>query len=167
MYQVPSEEFLRKNEIEKNKRGKKNWHFVYDRLGNHYHYFGFLAYRSFEKYSWSETKGKVTNLTYFESVASDEASSYYDYEYTVDGVTYTGSDGDHGTRTSVSKPPAQGETITVYYNPKDPSESLVNTNYSDALSDAVIWTLCCGPIFFLFGALLYYLTTRKQPTLQK
>lgn len=167
MYQVPSEEFLRKNEIEKNKRGKKIG--ILFMIGSVIItiIFGFLAYRSFEKYSWSETKGKVTNLTYFESVASDEASSYYDYEYTVDGVTYTGSDGDHGTRTSVSKPPAQGETITVYYNPKDPSESLVNTNYSDALSDAVIWTLCCGPIFFLFGALLYYLTTRKQPTLQK
>lgn len=166
MYQVPSEDFLRQNEINQNKRGRKIG--ILFMVGSVIVtiIFGFLAYRSFEKYSWSETKGKVTHSTYFESVTEDKANSYYDYEYTVDGVTYTGSDGEHGTRTSVSKPPAKGTSITVYYNPKNPSESLVNTNYSNTLSDAVIWTLCCGPIFFLFGALLYFLTTRRQPTPQ-
>jgi hypothetical protein len=83
-------------------------------------------------------------------------------EYTVDGVTYTGKDSDSGSATSIEIPPTKGTSIHVYYNPKDPSESLVDTNYSESLSDAVVWALCCGPIFFLFGALMYFLSTRKS-----
>lgn len=162
MYQVPSEEFLRQNEINQNKRGKKIG--ILFMIGSVVItiIFGFLAYRSFEKYSWSETKGTVTNSTFFESVTNDEANYYYDYEYIVDGVTYTGNDSEQGKYSTVKKPPTKSSSITVYYNPNDPSESLVDTNYSDALSDSVVWTLCCGPIFFLFGALLYFMSSRKQ-----
>lgn len=162
MYQVPSEEFLRQNEIKQNKRGKTIA--ILFMIGSVVItiIFGFLAYQSFQKYSWSETKGTVTNSTFFESVANDEANYYYDYEYIVDGVTYTGNDSENGKYSTVDAPPAEGASITVYYNPNDPSESLVDTNYSDVLSDSVLWTLCCGPIFFLFGALLYFMSTRKQ-----
>jgi hypothetical protein len=166
MYQVPSEEFLRQNEINQNKRGKKIG--ILFMVGSVLItiILGFFAYRSFEKYSWSETKGTVSNSSYFESITDDEARYSYDYEYIVDGVAYTGNDSNFGKRTVIDEPPANGASITVYYNPNDPSESLVDTNYSGALSDAVVWTLCCGPIFFLFGALVYFLSTRKRQTLQ-
>lgn len=164
MYQVPSEEFLRENEIKQNKRGKKIG--ILFMLGSILMtlILGFVAYRSLEKYTWSETTGTVTSSSYFESITEDEARFSYEYTYSVGGITYTGSDSNFGKRTVVNKPPAEGANITVYYNPNDPSESLVATNYSGALSDAVVWSLCCGPIFFLFGALLYFLSTRKQPT---
>lgn len=127
--------------------------------------FGFLAYQSFERYSWSETKGKVTYSTYTRDVTTDDARSYYDYEYTVDDVLYTGNDSETGKSVSVEQPPAEGTTINVYYNPNDPSESLVDTNKSDAFSDFGVWTICCGPIFFIFGAVFYFVSTRKQGNL--
>lgn len=162
MYQVPSEEFLRQNEIKQKKQGKK-WGMIL-MAGSVIItiILGFLAYRSFEKYSWSETKGTVTGSIFLESISLDDASFNYQYEYIIDGVTYTGSDSEHGKYGTVDEPPVKGASITVYYNPNDPSQSLVDTNYSGALSDSVVWTLCCGPIFFLFGALMYFLSTRKS-----
>lgn len=162
MYQVPSEEFLRQNQIKQNKQGKK-WGLIL-MAGSVIItiVLGLLAYQSFEKYSWSETTGTVTVSTHFEDILNDEERYSYDYVYVVNGVTYTGNDADHGPRTRVSTPPAEGANITVYYNPNDPKENLVDTNYSGALSDSVVWTLCCGPIFFLFGALMYFLSTRKS-----
>jgi hypothetical protein len=162
MYQVPSEEFLRQNEIKQKQQGKK-WGIILVVASVIITIvLGLVAYQSLEKYSWSETTGTVTYSTYTREVTTDEARSYYDYEYTVDGVIYAGNDSENGKSLGVEQPPAEGASITVYYNPNQPSESLVNTNYSDALSDSVMWTLCCGPIFFLFGALIYFLSTRKS-----
>jgi hypothetical protein len=161
MYQVPSEEFLRQNQLKQNQRGKKIG--ILFMLGSVIItiIFGFLAYQSFEKYSWSETKGTVSYSDFTRDLINDTGRAYYDYEYTVDGVTYTGKDSETGSATSINPPPAEGASINVYYNPNDPSESLVDTNYSDALSDSVVWTVCFGPICFLFGALLYFMSSRK------
>lgn len=164
MYQVPSEEFLKQNEIKQNKNGKIIG--IIFMLGSILLtiFFGLSAYKSFEKYSWSETTGTVTATDFYRGSSSgNDSRSYYEYEYVVDGVTYTGKDSETGSRTSITEPPAKGTSIKVYYDPNDPSQSLVSTNYSDALSNSVIWTLCCAPFFFLFGAITFFMSTRKQP----
>lgn len=158
-------EVLRTNDEKMNKRGKiigttmMIGSFLITIL------FGFLAFQSFQKYSWSETKGKVTVSIYTREASTDQARAYYEYEYIVDDVTYTGKDSEIGSIVSVKRPPVEGASIAVYYNPQDPRESLVDTNYSDSLSDFVVWGVCCGPIFFLFGAVFYFVSTRKQGNL--
>jgi hypothetical protein len=164
MYQVPSEEFLRENEIKQKKYGKIIGIIFMVASFLLTIFFGYSAYQSFDKYAWSETQGTVTYSEIFRgSTNQNNSRSYYEYEYSVDGVTYKGKDSETGS-VFISQPPAQGTSINVYYNPNDPSESLVDTNYNDALSNSVIWTLCCGPFFFLFGAIAYFMSTRKQKT---
>lgn len=165
MYQVPSEEFLRQNEIKQKRYGKIiGIIFIVGSILLTI-FFGYSAYRSLDKYSWSETKGTVTNTDFFRGSSSENNSrSYYEYEYIVDGVTYQGKDSETGSSISIKEPPAKGTSIKVYYNPNNPSESLVETNYSDALSNSVVWTLCCGPFFFLFGVITLFMSTRKTQT---
>src|SRR5688572_25093127 len=122
-------EVLRANEEKMNKRGKIIGIAMMAGSVLLTIFFGLLAYQSFEKYSWSETKGNVTTSIYTREAGTDQARAYYEYEYVVDNVTYTGKDSETGGTVSVEKPPTQGASINVYYNPDDPSESLVDTNY--------------------------------------
>jgi hypothetical protein len=76
MYQVPSEEFLRQNQIKQNKQGKKYGMILMVGSVLITLILGFFAYRSFEKYSWSETTGTVTYTDLYKgSLNSNDARS--------------------------------------------------------------------------------------------
>lgn len=153
-------EVLRANQIKMNKRGKIIGIAMMAGALLITVVFGIFAYSSLQRYSWSKTDGVVTYASYKRDV-NDEARSYYDYQYTVNGATYTGSDSENGLSVGVEQPPSEGATITVYYNPNKPEQSRVDTNKSDAISDFVVWGFCCGPIFFIFGAIFLFVSTRK------
>jgi hypothetical protein len=122
---------------------------------------GIVTYSStLQRINWLQTNGTVTRSESTSDIIRDEEQYYYEYEYVVDGVTYTGNDSDKGR--TVSNPPAEGASITVYYNPANPEKSLTDTNKSDSLSDFGTWSLCCGPIFFIFGAVFLFVSTRKS-----
>lgn len=122
---------------------------------------GIVAYGStIQRINWLTTSGTVTHSESSSDIIRNEERYYYEYEYVVDGVTYTGNDSDKGR--TVSDPPSEGTSITVYYNPTSPEKSLTDTNKSDPLSDFAVWTVCCGPIFFIFGAIFLFVATRKS-----
>ncbi len=122
---------------------------------------GVIAYTStLQRINWQQTSGSVTRSESHSDITRNEESYYYEYEYVVDGITYTGKDSDKGT--TVSNPPSKGTSITVYYNPSNPGKSVTDTNKSDTLSDFAVWSFCCGPIFFIFGAVILFVATRKS-----
>ena len=154
-------EVLRANEIRMNKRGKVIG--IAMMVGSVLLtlILGWLAYSSsLQRINWLETNGTVTRSEFTRDIIRNEEKYYYEYEYAVDGSTYTGKDSDIGR--VVSAPPAEGASITVYYDPKNPEKSLTDTNKSDPLSDFATWTVCCGPIFFVFGAVFLFVSTRKS-----
>lgn len=154
-------EVLRANEVKMKKRGKiigitmMVGSIIFSVI------LGIIAYGStIQRLNWPQTSGTVTRSESTRDVINDEERYYYEYEYVVDGVTYTGNDSDKGRM--VSKPPTEGTSITIYYDPANPQKSLTDTNKSDALSDFATWTFCCSPIFFVFGAVFLFVSTRKS-----
>jgi hypothetical protein len=122
---------------------------------------GMVAYSStLQRFNWIQTSGTVTRSESSSDIIRNEEKYFYEYEYVVDGITYTGNDSDIGR--TVSNPPTEGTSITIYYDPTNPQKSLTDTNKSDALSDFATWTVCCGPIFFVFGAVFLSVSTRKS-----
>ncbi|MBL8079450.1 MAG: DUF3592 domain-containing protein [Anaerolineales bacterium] len=122
--------------------------------------FALFAWQSIESYNWPETDGVVTYASYTGALDSKNDRSYFDYEYSVDGMTYQGKESDKGTFADV--PPKEGETIKVYYNPSNPGDSRVGSNRGNALNDMIVWVCCAGPAFFFFGAVFLFVSTRKQ-----
>lgn len=154
-------EVLRANEVKMKKRGKvigitmMVGSIIFSVI------LGVIAYGStIQRINWSQTSGTVTRSESNRDIINNEERYFYEYEYVVDGVTYTGNDSDKGR--TVSNPPSKGTSITVYYDPANPQKSLTDTNKSNPLSDFVVWTICCGPIFFVFGAVFLFVATRKS-----
>ncbi len=154
-------EVLRANEVKMKKRGKIIGTTMM--IGSVFLtvILGIVAYGStLQRINWLQTSGIVTRSESTSDIINNEERYYYEYEYVVDGVTYTGNDSDKGR--TVSNPPAKGTSITVYYDPANPEKSLTDTNKSDPLSDFAVWSLCCGPVFFVFGAVFLFVSTRKS-----
>ena len=154
-------EVLRANEIKMQKRGKIIG--IVMMVGSVLLtvILGIVAYGStIQRITWLQTSGTVTRSESNSDIINNEERYFYEYEYVVDGVTYTGNDSDKGR--TVSNPPSEGTSITVYYDPSNPQKSLTDTNKSNPLSDFVTWSLCCGPIFFIFGAVFLFVSTRKS-----
>ena len=154
-------EVLRANEIKMQKRGKVIG--IVMMVGSVLLtvILGIVAYGStIQRITWLQTSGTVTRSESNSDIINNEERYFYEYEYVVDGVTYTGNDSDKGR--TVSNPPSEGTSITVYYDPSNPQKSLTDTNKSNPLSDFVTWSLCCGPIFFIFGAVFLFVSTRKS-----
>lgn len=122
--------------------------------------FAVFAWRSIASFNWKVTDGVITTSSYFSGLESSDRHSFLEYEYTVDGTTYTGKDSDTGT--FANHPPQKGQTIKVYYNPSNPSDSLIDSNRGKGLSDLVVWVCCASPAFFFFGAIILFVSTRKQ-----
>ena len=154
-------EVLRANEVKMKKRGKIIGIVMMAGSVLLTVILGIVAYSStLQRINWLQTSGIVTRSESTRDIIRDEERYYYEYEYTVVGATYTGNDSDKGR--IVSDPPSEGTSITVYYNPTNPEKSLTDTNKSDPLSDFAVWSICCGPIFFIFGAVFLFVSTRKS-----
>lgn len=154
-------EVLRANEAKMNKRGKAIG--IIMMVGSVFLtvILGIAAYSStLQRINWMQTSGTVTRSESTSDIIKNEERYYYEYEYVVDGITYTGNDSEKGR--TVSNPPTEGTSITIYYDPANPQKSLTDTNKSNALSDFATWTICCGPIFFIFGAVFLFVSTRKS-----
>lgn len=154
-------EVLRANEIKMKKRGKVIG--IMMMVGSVFLtvILGIVAYSStLQRINWIQTSGTVTRSETSSDIIRNEEKYFYEYEYVVDGITYTGNDSDKGR--TVSTPPTKGTSITIYYDPATPQKSLTDTNKSDALSDFATWTFCCSPIFFVFGAVFLFVSTRKS-----
>lgn len=150
---------LQENQVRMNKRGKIIGSLMIAGSLLLTIVFGFSAWRSIQILNWNQTEGIVT-YSFANSNLNDERKAYFDYEYTVDGIKHTGKESDIGK--FVDTPPLEGQTITVYYNPQNPSDSAVESNKGEGLSDLVNWVCCFGPFFLIFGAILLFVSTRKQ-----
>ena len=123
---------------------------------------GSLAMSDLDTNDWTPVDGVVTNS----SVSSQEGGSVYclsvKYEYTIDGTTYQGdkvsysSDGtcDSSSKNSDEDYP-EGKEITVYVNPSDHSEAVLEAGLSGV--DFFTFWICLFP---LVGLVLLYGSVR-------
>jgi hypothetical protein len=128
-------------------------------------FLGITAYSdTIQRFGYQQTTGTVTESNFRRDPIDNKQSYNFKYEYVVNGVAYTGSDSETGQ--TVSQPPSKGDSINVYYNPSNPSKSVVETNKSDPLSDFFTWTCCFSPIVFIFGVVFLFVSTRKPQPIQ-
>jgi hypothetical protein len=91
--------------------------------------------------SWPRTGGRITESTLDREVRHGRSDSYMPrvrYEYTVGERTYGGSQLNFwgsvgGSRAVAERTTARypaGATVTVYYNPQDPSEAVLDRAFS-------------------------------------
>ncbi len=140
---------------------------------------GYLAYQFISKpieekakasKEWSLTHGKVV-VSKIQSEISGGKSMYFadiHYDYTVDGKDYRNSGvsvASEGTSTSskrsvtrtIRKYPEDSE-VKVYYNPKNPQESVLETGL-----DFTTMLLCKLPWLFVgIGILMIFLTIKQR-----
>ena len=110
---------------------------------------------------WPETEGVVISSEVYTSESSEGGSSFcldISYEYTVDNVKYTGYRVSYSSEDScdswsqdADKDYPEGKTIPVYYDPSDPSESVLETGFA-----GVEFFLCCFFIFPLIGLVMLF-----------
>ena len=121
---------------------------------------GSLVMSDLDTNDWTPVDGVVTNSSV--SSRQSEGSMVYclnvEYEYTIDGTTYQGdkvsysSDGtcDSSSKNSDEDYP-EGKEITVYVNPSDHSEAVLETGLS-----GVDFFICLICVFPLVGLVLLY-----------
>jgi hypothetical protein len=124
-------------------------------------FIGSLVMSDLDTTDWTPVDGVVTNSSVSSRAGSEGGVVYclnVDYEYTIDGTTYQGnkisysSDGtcDSSSKNSDEDYP-EGKEITVYVNPSDHSEAVLETGLSGV--DFVICLIC---VFPLVGLVLLY-----------
>tara|TARA_B110000459_G_scaffold203300_1_gene259261 strand:- start:89 stop:715 length:627 start_codon:yes stop_codon:yes gene_type:complete len=112
---------------------------------------------------WEPVDGIVEN-SYVSTSTDGEGGTTYclhvDYQYTVDGRTYDGERISYTAENSCNSWSAnsddeypEGKEITVYYNPTNPSESVLLPGLS-----GVDFFICCFFIFPLVGLLLLFVS---------
>jgi hypothetical protein len=110
---------------------------------------------------WPETEGVITSSEVYSSQDSEGGTTYcldISYEYTVDNVKYKGYRVSYSSEDScdswsqnADEEYPEGKTIPVYYDPSDPSESVLETGFA-----GVDFFLCCFFIFPLIGLVMLY-----------
>ncbi|MFL2984876.1 MAG: DUF3592 domain-containing protein [Candidatus Poseidoniaceae archaeon] len=111
--------------------------------------------------NWESVDGIVEN-SYVSTSTDGEGGTtyclYVDYQYTVDGRTYDGDRISYTAENSCNSWSAnsddeypEGKEITVYYDPTNPSESVLLPGLS-----GVDFFICCFFIFPLVGLLLLF-----------
>ncbi len=110
---------------------------------------------------WPETEGIITSSEVYTSESSEGGTNYcldISYKYTVDNVNYTGYRVSYSSEDSCDSwsqnaddDYPEGKTISVYYDPSDPSESVLETGFA-----GVDFFLCCFFIFPLIGLVMLF-----------
>ena len=124
-------------------------------------FIGSLVMSDLDTTDWTPVDGVVTNSSVSSRTGNEGGVVYclnVDYEYTIDGTTYQGnkisysSDGtcDSSSKNSDEDYP-EGKEITVYVNPSDHSEAVLETGLSGV--DFIICLICLFP---LVGLVLLY-----------
>jgi len=111
--------------------------------------------------NWEPADGIVENSYVSTSTGGEGGTTYclhVDYRYTVDGRTYSGDRISYSADNSCNSWSAnsdedypEGKEITVYYDPSNPSESVILSGLS-----GVDFFICCFFIFPLVGLLLLF-----------
>ena len=115
---------------------------------------------------WEPVDGIVTN-SYVSSSSDSEGGTTYclhvSYEYVVDGISYDGDRVSYSSEHSCNSwsqnaddDYPEGEEITVYYDPSNPSESVLEPGLS-----GVDCFTCCFFIFPLVGLFLLYASIKS------
>lgn len=109
------------------------------------------AYRNVKAKKWNKAFGKVKDVGISQDTIEDESySSSIKYVYEVKGKRYMGSSMFHGSGDFTSKKYAKkqvseysiDETIEVYYCPKRPEKSVLQTGYVPAYTRSIVLGLC-------------------------
>lgn len=111
--------------------------------------------------NWEPVDGVVKNSYVSTSTGGEGGTTYclhVSYQYTVDGMTYDGDRVSYSTENSCNSwsknaddDYPEGKEITVYYDPSNPSESVLLSGLS-----GVDFFMCCFCIFPLIGLLLLF-----------
>ena len=111
--------------------------------------------------NWESADGIVENSYVSTSTGGEGGTTYclhVDYRYTVDGRTYSGDRISYSADNSCNSWSAnsdddypEGKKITVYYDPSNPSESVLLSGLS-----GIDFFICCFFIFPLVGLLLLF-----------
>ena len=110
---------------------------------------------------WQETEGVVISSEVYSSQDSEGGTTYcldISYEYTVDNITYMGYRVSYSSENScdswsqnADKDYPEGAEISVYYDPADPGESVLETGFA-----GFDFFLCCFFIFPLIGLVMLF-----------
>tara|TARA_B100001564_G_scaffold167664_1_gene140799 strand:- start:1121 stop:1765 length:645 start_codon:yes stop_codon:yes gene_type:complete len=116
--------------------------------------------------NWEPADGIVENSYVSTSTGGEGGTTYclhVDYRYTVDGRTYSGDRISYSADNSCNSWSAnsdedypEGKEITVYYDPSNPSESVILSGLS-----GVDFFICCFFIFPLVGLLLLFASLKS------
>ncbi|MGH2362992.1 MAG: DUF3592 domain-containing protein [bacterium] len=124
---------------------------------------------------WPKTRGTIEECRVVEveerDSDGDQSTSYrvdVTYAYTVSDKAYTASrvspsGSDWGSNRSRALDHAaqypKGGNVSVLYNPKDPSEALLETS----VGSGPIITLASAPVFFVLAVILFVVLKRRFP----
>jgi len=113
--------------------------------------------------NWEPADGVIKNSGVSSSSDGEGGTTYclhVSYEYTVDGQNYGGNRVSYSSENSCNSwsqnaddDYPEGEKITVYYDPGDPSESVLEPGLS-----GVNFFMCCFFIFPLVGLFLLFIS---------
>ncbi len=103
---------------------------------------------------WQECPGEIQGVEYIQSVPTSLFPPYYEvlYRYNVDGKSYDGSEGESVFHMKSHYSP--GQTVKVYYNPKE--------YFMSVLTPGIDVGLALLGIFFSFIAYLVFMMKRKK-----
>lgn len=114
---------------------------------------------------WDSVEGVVTYSEVWTSTSSEGGPSYcleVRYEYVVNQITYSGDRVSYSSENSCDSWSAdsdedypEGENVTVYYDPSNPNESVLETGLS-----AISPFMCCFIIFPLIGIFLLFAASK-------
>ncbi len=137
----------------------------------------YFIYKGYESRSWPRIPGKIT-ASYAEQQtrrSSDTGHSSYfvyvariRYSYSADGKAYTSDEISFGGNQYTSKRKYKtekylkqfpvGKSVTVYYNPGDPSQSVLK----QGITGGSLLILAGGIIFLLAAAGMFYSIIKKN-----
>ena len=119
---------------------------------------------------WEPVDGVVTDSYVSESSGGEGGTTYclhVNYEYTVDGMTFQGDKVSYSLENNCNswsenadEEYAEGEEITVYYDPSNPSDSVLEPGLT-----GINFFLCCFFVFPLIGLFMLYGSIRMTLSL--
>lgn len=131
--------------------------------------------RMFASSGWPTTEGKIiTNRIMGQKIEQYDGTFYTNfevfirYQYTVDGTTYSSNalnsiDASSYPASFAGRYPS-GKEVTVYYNPRDPSDAVLEPGFVDvfqAFDVFSVLTFAAG-IYFIYLGILGIKTNRKR-----
>lgn len=114
--------------------------------------------------NWPQAQGYVVFSDVYQPDSDDYIRIQVNYKYTVNGTTFSRFDYSNETyftyESARERMLGQGTYVTVYYNPGNPSESVI---YFPTHRSAHM-AIAAGVGSILFGAVVMFASSRKSPS---